>query len=220
MPIGLYDDAVTQKIKNWVMDPNLTILYPDETNRLFTQTIDKKNDKVLQLPLIAISRDRDIDVGITAKRPLTHRGKTFNADTNSADHLNSVPITLRYQIDIYTRYRAEADEYVRNFVFQIINHPKLTIELPYLECNIKQDSFMTLEPSIADNSDIPERLIPGEFTRMTLRFSLADAQLYSYTIKQIPKINDIGIYLDESMSKQSHASGDACEQDAQINLNN
>ena len=77
---------------------------------------------------------------------------------------------------------------------------------------------MTLEPSIADNSDIPERLVPGEFTRMTLRFSLDDAQLYSYTIKQIPKISNIEIRLDESMSNKSHASGDACEQDIQINL--
>ena len=48
---------------------------------------------------------------------MTHLGKVFNADSKVSDHLNAVPITLKYQIDIYTRYQEEADEYVRNFIF-------------------------------------------------------------------------------------------------------
>ena len=29
MSIALYDEALVTKLKNWVVNPNLTILYPD-----------------------------------------------------------------------------------------------------------------------------------------------------------------------------------------------
>lgn len=188
MSVALYDRAVKDKIAGWIMDPNLVVLGPDEVKRLFQQRADKSNDKPLTLPLIAISRDRDIDIQITAKRPLTYSGKVFNADDKKADHLNAVPITIKYQIDIYTRYQEEADEYIRNFVFQIINHPKLEIDIPYNNSTLGYQSYISLTNQITDNSDISERLIPGQFTRMTLRIELRDAYLFSYNHKNIPKI--------------------------------
>lgn len=188
MSVALYDKAIKNKISNWIMDPNMVILGPDEVKRLFQQRADKNDDKPLTLPLIAISRDRDIDIQITANRPLSHSGKVFNADEKKADHLNAVPITIKYQIDIYTRYQEEADEYIRNFVFQIINYPKLEIEIPYNSSTLGYKSYMSLTNQITDNSDIAERLIPGQFTRMTLRIELRDAYLFSYNHKSIPKI--------------------------------
>ena len=188
MSVALYDRAIKNKISNWIMDPNMVILGPDEVKRLFQQRADKNDDKPLTLPLIAISRDRDIDIQITANRPLSHSGKVFNADEKKADHLNAVPITIKYQIDIYTRYQEEADEYIRNFVFQIINYPKLEIDIPYNNSTLGYKSYMSLTNQITDNSDIAERLIPGQFTRMTLRIELRDAYLFSYNHKNIPKI--------------------------------
>lgn len=188
MSVALYDQAVKQTIQRWILDPNLTVLGPDETKRLFQYKADKTNDKPLTLPLIAIGRDRDIDIQLTAKRPMTHLGKVFNADSQVSDHLNAVPITLKYQIDIYTRYQEEADEYVRNFIFQIINYPKMEIKIPYNGSNIDYISYMSLANQITDNSDIAERLIPGQFTRMTLRIQLNDAYLFSYNKQSIPKI--------------------------------
>lgn len=188
MSVALYDQAVKQTIQRWILDPNLTVLGPDETKRLFQYKADKTNDKPLTLPLIAIGRDRDIDIQLTAKRPMTHLGKVFNADSKVSDHLNAVPITLKYQIDIYTRYQEEADEYVRNFIFQIINYPKMEIKIPYNGSNIDYISYMSLANQITDNSDIAERLIPGQFTRMTLRIQLNDAYLFSYNKQSIPKI--------------------------------
>lgn len=188
MSVALYDRAVKDKIASWIMDPNLVVLGPDEVKRLFQQRADKSNDKPLTLPLIAIGRDRDIDIQITAKRPLTHSGKVFNADSKAADHLNAIPITIKYQIDIYTRYQEEADEYIRNFVFQIINYPKLDLDIPYNGSNLGYQSYMSLTNQITDNSDVAERLIPGQFTRMTLRIELKDAYLFSYNRKNIPQI--------------------------------
>lgn len=197
MSVALYDQVVKETIQRWILDPNLTVLGPDETKRLFQYKADKTNDKPLTLPLIAIGRDRDIDIQLTAKRPMTHLGKVFNADSKVSDHLNAVPITLRYQIDIYTRYQEEADEYVRNFIFQIINYPKMEIKIPYNGSNLDYISYMSLANQIVDNSDVAERLIPGQFTRMTLRIQLNDAYLFSYNKQAVPRI--VTVELNENM---------------------
>lgn len=197
MSVALYDRVVKETIQRWILDPNLTVLGPDETKRLFQYKADKTNDKPLTLPLIAIGRDRDIDIQLTAKRPMTHLGKVFNADSKVSDHLNAVPITLKYQIDIYTRYQEEADEYVRNFIFQIINYPRMEIKIPYNGSNLDYISYMSLTNQVVDNSDVAERLIPGQFTRMTLRIQLNDAYLFSYNKQAIPRI--VTVELNENM---------------------
>lgn len=193
MSAFLYDRVITEKISSWILDPNLMVLGPNETKRLFQCRADTNDDRSLTLPLIAISRDRDISLGITAKRPLSHSGKVFRATDIEADHLNAVPMVLGYQIDIYTRYQEEADEYIRNFVFQIINHPKLELQIPYNGSNLRYTSYMSLGDQISDNSDIAERLVPGQFTRMTLKIQLKDAYLFSYNHKNIPTIQGMEV---------------------------
>ena len=202
MSVALYDRVVKETIQRWILDPNLTVLGPDETKRLFQYKADKTNDKPLTLPLIAIGRDRDIDIQLTAKRPMTHLGKVFNADSKVSDHLNAVPITLKYQIDIYTRYQEEADEYVRNFIFQIINYPRMEIKIPYNGSNLDYISYMSLTNQVVDNSDVAERLIPGQFTRMTLRIQLNDAYLFSYNKQAIPRI--VTVELNENMRSKEY----------------
>ena len=193
MSVALYDKMVKNKIAGWVIDPNMVILGPDETEELFKHQADIKDDKPITLPLIAISRDRDINIELTAKRPLTHMGKSFNYNSNSVDHLNAIPITINYQLDIYTRFQTEAHEYARNFVFNIVNHPSMELLIPYNDSNLSYISYMSLMSPISDNSDIPQRLVPGQFTRMTMHFSLKDAYLFSYSYKNIPKITQIEI---------------------------
>ena len=55
MAIRFYDEAIYEKIKKWVKDPNVSILKPDETERLFKQKADENKDKPITLPLITIS---------------------------------------------------------------------------------------------------------------------------------------------------------------------
>ena len=69
----------------------------------------------------------------------------------------------------------EADEYMRNIIFNVVNYPRLTITIPYYDENIKHDSSIHLDSTIADNSSVPERLIAGQFTRLSCKISVADA---------------------------------------------
>ena len=54
MSIRLYDDAIYKKIQRWVKDPNMRILSPSESTRLFQLRADQTNDKPIVLPMIAI----------------------------------------------------------------------------------------------------------------------------------------------------------------------
>ena len=179
MAVRYYDEALTEKIKSWVKDPNMKILKPSESTRLFQLRADQLDDKPFTLPLIAISRDNDFEIVSTAKKPITYDGGHLAANCEKSELLNGIQIRLSYQLDIYCKYFAEADEYTRNFIFNIINYPNLHIEIPYNNTNLVHDSTLMLDSTVSDNSDIPERLISGQFTRMSIKMTIDDAYLFS-----------------------------------------
>lgn len=179
MSIRYYDEAVSNKIKGWVRDKNMRILSPADSSRFFQMRADLKNDAPLTLPMIAISRLGGAEIINTNKRALTYDGGHLDATGEKSEVLNAIPIKIQYQLDIYTKYFAEADEYARNFVFNIINYPRIKIEIPYNDSRVVHNSTLLLEPSIDDASDIPERLIAGQFYRISLKMFIDDAYLFS-----------------------------------------
>ena len=199
MALRYYDEALLNKIKNWVKDPNMRITGPDETRRLFEYMADVTNDEPIKLPLIALRRGRGITLQSVNKRPLTFDGITIEANKEKSIQLNGIPVTISYQIDIYTRYFAECDEYVRNFLFNFINFPKLTINIPYEGTNLVYDANITLNTSIEDNSDIPERLVAGQFTRFTFTFEINDAYMFSVPIRDNVSVDCSNIEIETKL---------------------
>ena len=188
MSVRYYDEALLNKIKNWIKDERMTITGPEQTKKVLQYIGDTTNDKPIELPLITLRRLSPVRVLSTSKKPLTFDGWRKNNDGYKADQLNAIPIEIGYQIDIYTRYFEEADEYLRNFVFQIINYPKLEIEIPYNNANIRHSGNIQLRPELEDNSDIPERLVAGQFTRQTISIYIDDAYLFDYKVKDTLRI--------------------------------
>lgn len=188
MSLTLYDRAIAEKIKSWVLDTETTVFTVDETREVFKVRADKTNDRPIQLPLITINRARESEILLTANRAMTRAGMTFNSENGISDHLNAVPISITYNINIYCRTLEQADEYVRNFVFNIINYPRIIISIPYNNSNLSYSSFMSIQSTIADNSDIEERLVPGQFSRFTISVVLRDAYFFSYNRRKIPKV--------------------------------
>lgn len=169
MAIRFYDNAIIDKIKRWVRDPKMTVYGPQDLSNLIQIVGDESNDHSLDLPLIAISRTSS-EILNTSKRALTYDGGHVAANRKTSQVLNGIPIKLTYQLDIYTRWFAEADEYMRNFVFNMINYPVVRIEIPYNDSRVEHDSTIILNSSIEDNSSVQERPIHGQFTRLTLSF--------------------------------------------------
>lgn len=205
MSVNFYDTALLNKFKKWVAGTQVQITGPEETRRKFQIQLDNNNDNPITLPLITISRLPSVIVNSTNKKPLTYDGWRKDNNGESGSQLNGIPITIEYQLDIYTRYLEEADEYLREFIFNIINYPKLKIEIPYNNAKIEHVSNIRLNGTVQDNSDIPERLIPGQFTRFTIPLNIDDAYLFDYKIKENAKIvvNSVDIELQKDVNKEN-----------------
>lgn len=178
MSIRLYDEALVSKLKQWTQGIDVHIYSPDDTRRLFEVIADTSNDEPLKLPIICLRRDPTVTIINKNKRPLTFDGITKDATYEKSLLINAIPISIGYQLDIYTRYLSECDELSRNFVYHLINFPRVRVNIPYENDFLEHDSSLHLTGDIQDNSNIQERLITGQFTRFTLTFSVDDAYLW------------------------------------------
>ena len=194
MGVRFYDEALVNKIKSWVKDKEMRILSPENVDKLFQIKANDSGDKALTLPLIAISRKPVFEILSTNKKPLTFDGKLINANEAKSMSLNAIPIRISYQLDIYTKRFDEADDYVRNFIFNFINYPKLTITIPYNDANIEHDSNVRILSNVVDSSDIPNRIFQGQFTRWTLNLEIDDAYLFS-----VPFNANVKVDVDDSI---------------------
>lgn len=181
MSVTLYDEALLKKIRSWVGDNRLRVISSSDVSNVLATTADQQNDEQIELPLIAITR-QGFTIGNPNRTTMSAYGLTIETNPNKSEWLNAIPVELTYQIDIYTRYMTEANEYARNMIFNIVNFPRLTIELPYYDTRIPQNASIHLGEEIQDNSSIPERLIYGQFTRLTMTLSVNDAYLYDIRI--------------------------------------
>lgn len=184
MGVKLYDDAIVSKFKQWTQRTNIHIYSPSETKRIFEIIAEQTNDKPIELPFIGLSRVGGYTILNTQMQPMTYDGLTLQANQKASLQLNAVPIQIDYQIDVYTRQLSEADDYVRNLVFNIINFPSLEVHVPYRDCDIKHKASIQLAAQeVADNSSIPERLITGQFTRLSLMITVNDAYLWDLRVR-------------------------------------
>ena len=184
MSTYIYDEALLYKFKRWTNNTDVTLVGPDESRRLFQTIDDKTNDSNIKFPLVSLRRPLGYTADIAGKRPLTFDGMTKESNINSSMKINAIPITLNYQLDVYARYYKEADEYMRNFLFNIINYPKLEIMIKYYDVNIEHVANILPTNNIIDNSsNTAERLFPGQFVRLSYQFSLPDAYLWDIKVK-------------------------------------
>lgn len=184
MSISLYDEAIVKKIQSWINSPNLRVLRPDEVTRLFQLGNADNNDEPMKLPLISVSRVPEFNILQTNRKPISYDGLMLDATYSKSLQLNAIPISITYQVDIYTQTYREGDEYLRNFIFNLVNSPDITIFLPYNDSNIEVKATIELDTSVSDNSDIPERLFAGQFTRWTLVLHVNNAYLFSVPYKK------------------------------------
>lgn len=211
MSIQYYDKALTEKIQGWINDPNIHVYRPEEISWMLQQKSDEKNDKPITLPFLALSRETEINIENPNKNPLSYDGLTIKMyDDNgnevhlqNAYKLNAIPIKLNYQLDIYTKGLEEACEYVREIIFKLVNNPKIQIEIPYNGVKLQHKSSIQVYSQIEDNSDIPQRLYPGQFTRITIRMSIDDAYLFSVVSRENVLIDKIRMEITDKESKET-----------------
>lgn len=183
MSAHFYDTALVNKFKKWIENTQVSLLGPEETRRLFEIVADKTDDSAIKLPLICIRRIGGYTILAKNKKPLTYDGKMLQSTIERSISLNAIPIDLRYQVDVFTRYYKEADEYMRNIIFNLINFPMLQVEIPYEGIDIEHDSSIRIVTEVEDNSAINERLSLGQFTRLSVGVSIDDAYLFDARVR-------------------------------------
>lgn len=180
MACRYYDDILTAKIKKWIPEnSNLRVLKPEETKRLFELTADDNNDQAFKLPFISLSRNNDIELLENIKSVKSFDGLKLLQNSDQTLTMNVISIKLGYQLDIYTKRYDEGDEYVRSFLFKLINNPLLKIEIPYNDTKILHTANIRVLNTVSDTSAISERLFSGQFTRWTIQLEIQDAFLFS-----------------------------------------
>ena len=183
MSIKLYDDALLNKLRNWTLDTQVVVTGVNESPRLFSVVAAQTNDKSIQLPLIALSRPGGFVIEEKYKQPKSYNCAKVSYNEERSAKLNAIKISIPYQIDVYARFIEEADEYIRNIVFNIINYPVVRIEIPYHDLGIHHDSNIRIASDVEDNSDVPERLIADQFKRYTIGIIIDDAYLFDVKVK-------------------------------------
>lgn len=193
MSAYIYDQALLEKFKYWTNSTQIQIYGPEQTRRMFEVMADKQEDKKIKLPIIAIRRLNGYTILNTNKRVLTYDGLTLEADELKSITLNAIPIKINYQVDIYAKFYKDADAISRDVVFNIINHPTLQVVIPYNGVNFTHNCNIRIAESVQDNSDIPERLFPGEFTRLTVDIDIDDAYLWDARVRSNVSIDVDGV---------------------------
>ena len=184
MSTSLYDKSLVDKLRKWTEGTKVTVIAPDETRLLWETTADKNNDKPIQLPMIVLRKSTTYTLkGKAGKAPITYDGFTTQANINRSTFLNAIPIELSYQIDVYTRYYEEADEYMRELIFNLYNTPVFTVEIPYEGTNIKHNASITINPNIMNNPSTAERLALNQFAKLSVQFDVKDAYLFDVRTK-------------------------------------
>lgn len=234
MAIHYYDDLIVEKLRRWLPEAsNLHILHPDETKKFFELTADDTNDAPFALPLIAVSRKDELELLSTVKSPKSYDGlrlvptdqRTDFSDLKGDKYIqalasipegtyqfNVIPIRPEYQLDIYAKTAIECEEYVRSFLFKLINNPLLQIEIPYNDLNIEHTANIRILSNIANTSSISERIFSGQFTRWTIQFELHDAFLFSIPYKRNWKLDGHDLELSTKLQTNGEIEEIICEQ--------
>ena len=184
MGANLYDEALTAKIKNWTEKADVHIYGPNESRRLVEVLADESGDKPIKLPIISISRVGGYQILNHNKKRLTYDGMMYESTEGKSISLNAIPISINYQIDVWCRYLQEADAYMRNLLFNIINFPTLEITIPYnsKSIEIKHFSNIRIVTDVLDNSG-ENRIFSGQFSRLGIGISIDDAYLWDTRVK-------------------------------------
>ena len=184
----LYDEALLLKLRNWTSATNVMVYLQDDALDILAKQADNANDAPIKLPFICLRRDNGYRVITTGKRPLTHTGMRKEASSEKVEIINAIPIEISYSIDVYCRNFKEADNYMRNIIFNIVNYPKVTIDIPYNNLHMLHDSNIRITSEVLNTSPEANRTEIGQISRLTISIDIDDAYLWDIRVKDIVSI--------------------------------
>lgn len=183
MSAYLYDEAVVADLRRIIGDNRISIM---STQRAF-DIIPRIDEDKFTLPIITLTR-----TGWTIRTDHHSHSAKYEGglagieyDPNKYCDINIkrvqfVDMTINYSLDVWTRYRQENDEIIRELYWYYLTSPTLDITVPY-DLDFDHHFNLFVEPDIEDNSDIAEHMNKGEYFRQTINLYTDDAKLWKST---------------------------------------
>lgn len=188
-----YDDALKAKIEKWLpQEGMLRVLNSGEEERLFETKADDTGDKPIALPMISLSRSSDMTILSNVKQERSFSGLRLGTSekTDKTAVLNVIPVQLDYQLDVWAKKREEADEYVRELLFKLINNPLIEVAIPYQGAELAHVANVRVDTRVSDSSSSARRAYPGQFYRYSMNLEIQDAFLFNVAYKKNWRIVD------------------------------
>ena len=199
MSAYLYDEAIVNNLRDIIGDSRISIMPVDNA----MQVIPRMNDDTFSLPLVTLTRTswriHSQDVNHAAKyegaTSRIYNGEPYKHQTQ-IQKFQFVPMEISYALDVWTRTRAENDEFIRELFWYFMTSPTLQIKVPY-ELDFDHNFTLFVEEEIEDNSDISRHSEQGEYFRQTIRLYTDDAKLWKSSSRE-PTTVDINFKITQS----------------------
>lgn len=129
-----------------------------------------------------------------------------------------IPITINYQLSVWTTDRVTNDALVREILFYYHLRPSLMVYVGH-GLNIAHKFNIYFNSGIENNSDIANHINRGVYFRQDLSFYTDDAYLWRANYQNVVKIDpNINFYYDD-LSKFNVSYKDLIEEENNPNLN-
>lgn len=174
--LGAYDEGLLNYLKSALNFPNIV---NSAESKAFDASADKNSKKVeIQLPMISFWR---------TSNPLTfegggnfaerHRGRIIKSDKDKliADFWRTLPVTLSYQITIWSDRRSEVDDIYRELMMYLVtDNPHITLKLDGMEV---PEEFFILVTDTDTSTDVDSFSDKGRLYTQNIMVDIPNAKL-------------------------------------------
>lgn len=169
MSASAYDEAIVSDLRKIFKNDDKVMITPVDT--VLRTVADLRSDKI-KLPLLNLTR-----VGFSLRKTDGNHSTLFTGAPVNDKYVQVVPISLRYQLDVWTKFKKDNDNLVRELIFYYMLNPTRTVEVPY-GIGMSHTFNIRLDQDIPDNSDIIAHGERGEYFRQSLTLYVDDAYLF------------------------------------------
>lgn len=208
MSVEMYDYAVRDKLRGVFSNTHYA-----PTDEAFKRCAEANEGKV-KLPMISIFRPGAFEIdtrnynmpdffrgrNMWLKAPELGEGQSLddvypkgNIAPEAIRNLRSLPVVLRYQMDVWGTRMDVVNEMTKEIIFWLVEYPHIVVAEPISE--IGMEFSIEFEDGITDNTDIMGFQDRGKLYRNSLDFFIRDARLFSYLdIEKLVKNIEIEVY--------------------------
>lgn len=180
MSLMYYDIAMTKRIKN--LYPETYFAAPEE---IFSINAKNHGGTKIVMPMIGVYRLPDFSINSSFHNEPQAR---FGVPVLTGNHKNPefpnkpvashlVPVSLQYQIDVYSVKREICDGLTAELILEFIEEPWLDVNLKSLGDDYVQKFSIKIDDSVSDNTSLTEFDETGRFYRLTITLNIEQAYL-------------------------------------------